>query len=107
VTPFDVVLAEELGYPLPASTEAAGESLDARLGLIPIPTLDAAGEPCAFLAPHGCSFPDDLMPCGCVTFICPYMEEWFSPGRLAALRADVARLEEAHATLRAVLFGGE
>lgn len=107
VTPFDVVLAEELGCPLPAGPDAAGEALDAHLGLIPIPTLDSAGAPCAFLAPHGCTFPDDLMPCGCVAFICPYMEAWYPPDQLAALREEVDRLLEAHAALRAALLAGE
>jgi hypothetical protein len=107
VTPFDVVLAEELGYPLPAGTGAAGESLDAHLGLIPIPTLDAAGDPCAFLGDRGCTFPDDLMPCGCVAFICPYMEAWYPPEQLAALRERVASLLEAHAALREALLGEE
>jgi hypothetical protein len=107
VTPFDVVLAEELGYPLPAGTDAAGESLDARLGLIAIPTLSSEGEPCTFLARHGCTFPPDLMPCGCVAFICPYMVEWYPPDQLSALKRDVARLLEAHAALRAALHGEE
>ncbi len=104
VTPFDVALAEELGYPLPAGADAAGEAVAAHLGLIPIPTLSAEGEPCAFLGERGCSFPSDLMPLGCVTFLCPYMDAWYSPAQLAALRAAVAALTEAHTALQAALF---
>ena len=103
VTPFDVVLAEELGHRLPAGTEAAGEAVAAGLGLIPIPVLASEGEPCAFLGARGCPFPPDLMPFGCVAFICPYMERWYSPEALADLRAGVAELEEAHTSLRAAL----
>jgi hypothetical protein len=104
VTPFDVVLAEELGAGLPAGPEAAGGAVAAQLGLIPLPTLASEGEPCAFLGPTGCTFPRDLMPCGCVTFICPYMEEWYAPEQLAQIRTAAAELEEAYQALRAALL---
>jgi hypothetical protein len=104
VTPFDVVLAEELGHRLPAGPDAAGEAVAARLGLIPIPTLTSEGEPCAFLASGGCSFPPDLMPAGCVTFLCPYMDGWYSAEQLAGLRTAAAELEAAYLALRAALL---
>jgi hypothetical protein len=104
VTPFDVALAEELDHRLPASPEAAAESVAVHLGLIPVPTLAADGEPCAFLTSRGCSFPPDLMPCGCVAYLCPYMEEWYSEGQLAELRTLVDALKEAYTALRAELL---
>lgn len=98
-----MVLAEELGYRLPAGPTAAAEAIAVRLGMVPVPTLDSAGEPCAFLGADGCSFPPDLMPFGCVAFLCPYMDGWYSPEQLAALRAAIAELQEAHAALHAAL----
>jgi hypothetical protein len=104
VTPFDVALAEELGYPLPAGAEAANDAIAVRLGLIPVPTLSSDGPPCAFLGPSGCSFPPDLMPFGCVAFLCSYMEDWYTPDQMAALRAAIADLDHAHRELRDVLL---
>jgi hypothetical protein len=107
VSPFDVVLAEELDYRLPAGTEAAHDAVAAHLGLIPIPTLAAEGEPCAFLGTGGCSFPPDLMPFGCVAFVCHFMEEWYPAEKLTEIRAAIAELETAYRTLRAALVDGE
>jgi len=87
--------------------EAAGEAVAAQLGLIPLPTLSSEGEPCAFLAPDGCRFPPDLMPIGCVTFLCPYMEEWYSPEQMTELRAETKALKHAHAQLQAALLQGD
>jgi hypothetical protein len=106
VTPFDVVLAEELGHRLPAGVEAAGDNLEVQLGLIPVPTLASDGPPCDFLGPHGCSFPPDLVPFGCAAYICPYMEAWYTPDQLAELRSGVDELKQAHAELHAVLHAG-
>jgi hypothetical protein len=86
--------------------EAAGESVSVQLGLIPVPTLSSEGEPCAFLAPDGCRFPPDLMPIGCVSFLCPYMEEWYSPQQMGEMRAEVEAVQSAHAQLLAALLRG-
>ena len=104
MTPLDVTLAEELGYRLPAGPEAAGDWVAVHLGLIPVPTLATEGEPCAFLGRRGCTFPPDLMPIGCVAFVCPYMEKWYSPEQLAELKADVGELQEAYMALQAELL---
>jgi len=104
VTPLDVTLAEELGYRLPAGTEAAGEAVAVSLGLIPVPTLTSAGEACAFLGRRGCTFPADLMPCGCVAFLCPYMESWYSSEQLSELQVGVEELKAAYAALRRELL---
>jgi hypothetical protein len=104
VTPFDVVLVEELGYQLPAGPEAAGDALDARLGLIPIPTLASGGEPCAFLGEQGCRFPPDLMPVGCVAFLCPYMEAWYTPEQIEAFRDGIAALKRAYRALQTAVL---
>lgn len=101
-----MALAEELGYQLPAGPEAAGEAVAVALGLIPVPTLSSEGEPCAFLGRRSCSFPDDLMPCGCVAFLCPYMEQWYASDQLAELRAEVDELKAAYAALRGELLAG-
>jgi len=44
------------------------------------------------------------MPFGCVAFICPYMESWFTSAQLAALREDVAQLQQAYRALRTALL---
>jgi hypothetical protein len=106
VTPFDVVLAEELGYRLPAGVEAANDNLDVQLGLIPVPTLASEGARCDFLGPRGCSFPLDLVPFGCAAYICPYMEAWYPPEQLAELRSAVAELRVAHSVLHDALHAG-
>ena len=69
-----------------------------------MPTLASEGAPCDFLGPSGCTFPRDLMPVGCVAFICPYMETWYPAEDLAELRAGVAELQQAYLALRAVLL---
>lgn len=104
VTPLDVALAEELGCSLPAGVEAAGEAVEVHLGLIPVPVLSSGGEPCAFLGVRGCRFPPDLMPIGCVSFLCPYMESWFAPEQMAWLHAATAELKQVYARLRAALI---
>jgi hypothetical protein len=104
VTVFDVVLAEELGHRLPYGPEAAAEAVDVHLGLIAVPTLASAGEPCKFLGSTGCTFPPDAMPCGCVAFLCPYMKDWYSPAQLAELERLVAALKETYAALQAELL---
>ncbi len=104
VTLLDVTLVEELGYQLPAGPEAASESVAVHLGLVPVPTLASEGEPCAFLASGGCSFLADSMPCGCVAFICTYMERWYSPAQLAELEGLIAALRDTYAALRAELL---
>jgi hypothetical protein len=106
VTPFDVTLAEELGYRLPAGVEASADAVAVSLGLIPVPILTSAGEPCAFLGSRGCTFPADLMPAGCVAFLCPYMPNWYSGEQLAELQAGVAELKDAYAALQAALLAG-
>jgi hypothetical protein len=104
VTPFDVTLAEELDYRLPAGPEAAGEAIAVALGLIPVPTLASEGEPCAFLGRRGCTFPADLMPFGCVAFLCPYMKEWYSGEQFVELQAGVDELKAAYVALQAALL---
>jgi hypothetical protein len=104
VTPLDVTLAEGLGYSLPAGVEAAADCVEVHLGLIPVPVLASEGAACAFLGSDGCQFPPDLMPIGCVTFLCPYMETWYSPTQLAGLRRAIDELIQVHTQLRTALL---
>jgi hypothetical protein len=101
-----VTLAEELGYQLPVGVEAAGELFDVHLGVVPVPTLSSAGELCSFLGANGCMFPPDVMPVGCVSFLCPYMREWYSAEELGELRSGVDELHAAHRQLRSALLHG-
>ena len=100
VRPLDVVLVQELGYPLPV-LESAGPAQ---------PLLDAAteddphaGEPCDYLGSAGCAFPADLRPFGCASYICRPMRRLMPPDELARLEAAIAELREAHAALVAEL----
>ena len=106
VTPLDVTLAEGLGYRLPAGIEATGDTVAVQLGLIPVPVLASDGDPCAFLGRHGCQFPEDLMPVGCVSFLCPYMEDWYPPHQLVRLRGAVEELRTVYDQLRTALLRG-
>jgi hypothetical protein len=96
VRPLDVVLVQELGYPLPM-LDSAGPAQ---------PLLDAAsdddptaGEPCDYLGEHGCSFPADLRPFGCASFICDPMHRLMPAPELARLESAVEELRDAHAGL--------
>ena len=44
------------------------------------------------------------MPFGCVAYLCPYMEAWYSPEQMTDLRAAIATLETAHQELRTALL---
>jgi Fe-S-cluster containining protein len=97
--PVDIILVEELGYPLPSNRAGAAETAAAlaRWGLSG--EAQDQGEPCEFLTARGCAFPPDLRPFGCATFVCEPMRRTVAAEELAVVEAAVASLTEAHSRL--------
>lgn len=98
VRPVDLILVEELGYPMPRRETVAPLLEAAAEGVPPQGT-----EPCDFLGPGGCCFPRDLRPFGCTAFICGPMREHLSPEALRAVEAAVEALRAAYQELLAEL----
>lgn len=107
VTPVDVALAVNTGHRFPhlAGDPFAQALSDAasRLSADAIP-LPVAGEPavvefCEFLINGRCSFPDDLRPFGCATYLCQPMYANLPNETLRRLRRLSRQLEDAHTAL--------
>jgi hypothetical protein len=60
-------------------------------------------EPCERLGPTGCTFPADLRPFGCTTYICPIMYERMDRKALGRLKRKVKELTQAHEVLLTAL----
>jgi hypothetical protein len=80
----------------------AGRIADA-LASPPESAEDACGEPCEFLAQDGCTFPADLRPFGCTTYICRYMHASMDRRTLAVIKRLVRELEQKRQMLRTSL----
>ncbi|HEX5322744.1 MAG TPA: hypothetical protein VFW40_03080 [Capsulimonadaceae bacterium] len=112
VTPVDVALALNTGHTFPhfAGNDPYAPALsDAshRLGESAIPLPMAGGpepvEYCEFLVNGRCSFPDDLRPFGCTTYLCQPMYANLPNETLRKLRRLSRQLEDAHTALLWVL----
>jgi len=62
-------------------------------------TESEAGEPCDYLGDAGCSFPSDLRPFGCATFVCKYMYADLDRTALNRIRRLIGVMEEQYAAL--------
>lgn len=93
VDDFDVLLAESLGHTLPASNPAADRAAAATELLQIGTTRHLPDEPCGFLQASGCSFPADLRPLGCTTYVCKFMERDMSTRQLREIKRLAKRLE--------------
>lgn len=98
VDELDVLLAESLGAQLPRGNPA-GDRADAAEALITIGTMTHLDDACDYLQPKGCSFPADLRPLGCTTFVCKYMEREMSTRELRDIKRLARKLEDERATL--------
>jgi hypothetical protein len=105
ITPLDLVLAAEAGWRPPehvvsradwAKAASAAHYLGEQVS-------EEATEPCDFLGPRGCTFPDDLRPCGCTLFLCDIMRERLDRKRLGRLKRAVNEVRQAHEALVAHL----
>ena len=118
ILPTDILLAEATGWKTrvklvsiegeggyseqgtDAVTEMATRTLNA-LANPPATAEDETGDalPCEFLGETGCSFPADLRPFGCTTYICKYMYTKMDRQTLTRVKRSVRELEEAHRSL--------
>jgi hypothetical protein len=110
VTPVDVALAEGHGHRFAHLGDAdayapalvsAGERLSEAIAL-PVVN-DSPAVPCDYLSAGRCSFPDDLRPFGCTTYICPPMYRHMEEDTLRSLRRLVRQLDDAHTALMRVV----
>ena len=60
--------------------------------------------PCEFLGTQGCTFPDDLRPFGCTTYICTYMIASMDRTSLTRVKRLVRELEDRHMELLSTLL---
>lgn len=111
VTPVDVALALNTGHAFrhlagadpfaPAITDA-GSRLSA--GAVQLPVAgEQTVEFCEFLVNGRCSFPDDLRPFGCATYLCQPMYAHLPDETLRRLRRLSRQLEDAHTALMRAL----
>ncbi|MDE2126964.1 MAG: hypothetical protein KGJ62_10275 [Armatimonadetes bacterium] len=99
IAPTDILLAEAAGWRPPnhGSTDAASAAAgEAAAALTAAGDPEGEGEPCRFLGERGCSFPHDLRPFGCTTFICRYMYQDLEKSTLERARRLVRILARQH-----------
>jgi len=107
VTPMDVALAQNTpgcfdhlpAGPLEIAMEHAGRRLSANAVPLTLAGADETDEPCDFLLRGRCSFPDDLRPFGCTTYICDPMYREMPAVTLRRLKRLTRELSEAHEDL--------
>jgi hypothetical protein len=105
IAPTDILLAEGVGWKprIPALEggkdavlRAAEQMTEAMFEGV---SDEEAPAPCEHLGEQGCTFPADLRPFGCTTYLCPYMYQHLDRHALARLRRMIRELERAHAVL--------
>lgn len=105
VTPVDVALALHTGHAFPhlaAQDPYAPALAYAGNRLTPLPMAGDAeppAEPCEYLHRGRCTFPDDLRPFGCTTYLCGPMYAHLPDDALRRLRRLLRQLDDAHAAL--------
>ena len=103
ISPTDILLAQSTGWKPPflqtdkldAVQKAASQAASALGGLYE----NVENPPCEYLINYGCSFPDDLRPFGCTTFICKYMYAKLDRKTLGRLKRHIQELKDAHEIL--------
>jgi len=118
VTPIDVALAIGMGHTFPhlgvgnayaPSVAYAGNRLVSSQIVLPmLPGEEAPLEPCEYLHQCRCTFPNDLRPYGCTTYLCGPMYAHLPEETLRRLRRLIRQLEDVHtALLRALRDAGK
>ena len=100
VREFDVLLANAVGCALASTNDSVAEYVQAGLDSLAGVEQEAEPEPCNYVGPEGCVFPDDLRPFECVRFICSFLKKAISPSGMRELRALLHRLAVLHRELR-------
>ncbi len=105
VTPVDVALAVGLGHAFPHLNggDAYAPAVDyAGSRLIALPMARGEKPPpesCEYLHRGRCTFPDDLRPFGCTTYLCGPMHAHLPDETLRRLRRLIRQLGDAHTDL--------
>ncbi|MBV9850491.1 MAG: hypothetical protein JO250_12525 [Armatimonadetes bacterium] len=104
VTPVDVALALGAGHTFPhlADPDPYAPALNHAAHRLTLPVMNSDPEPvewCEYLHNGRCTFPDDLRPYGCTTYVCGPMYEHLPDDTLHRLRRLIRQLEEAHIAL--------
>ena len=113
VTPMDVTLALGTGHTFPHLEASdpyapAVQHASHRLALPMAVDSMEGDQPCEYLHRGRCTFPDDLRPYGCTTYLCGPMYRHLPDDTLRRLRRLLRQLEDAHvALLRALKSSGE
>jgi hypothetical protein len=105
IAPTDIMLAEAVGWKARVVAleqrdlvqEAAGQAALALGGTFE----GVENPPCEHLGEHGCTFPKDLRPFGCTTYICPVMYRELDRKTLGRMKRMVKELTAAHEALMA------
>ncbi len=112
VTPVDVSLALGMGHTFPHLREAdpyapALDYAGARLLPLSLPMMDTPPAPvfCGYLHRGRCTFPDDLRPFGCTTYVCGPMYANLPEDTLRRIRRLLRQMETVHADLLRALRG--
>lgn len=100
VREFDVLLANACGCSLPSANEAASEMVSAGIEWMTGESEDVPLEPCDYLGPKGCLFPDDLRPFECTRWICSRLKRRMTPVHMRELRGLLHRLGVLHRQLQ-------
>jgi len=107
VAPADILLAEGVGWRARVSPPAGKDAVEQAAGQAALALggafEDRPNPPCEHLGPQGCTFPKDLRPFGCTTYICPIMHQRLDRKALGRMKRLVRELQESHAVLMAYL----
>jgi len=104
VTPIDVALAISTNHTFPHlgdtdPYEPAFSHAGHRLGKgIELPMAEDPNtlQPCEYLHEYRCTFPNDLRPFGCTTYLCKPMYRHLPDDTINKLRRLIKQLDEAH-----------
>jgi hypothetical protein len=99
VREFDVLLANACGCSLPSANDAVSEMVEAGIEVLTGVRVEPEPEPCHYLGPGGCLFPDDLRPFECTRWICSRLKKEISPGDMRSLRNLLHKLGVLHREL--------
>lgn len=109
ILPTDILLAEATGWraklPDADKRDLAAEVANDYAAAFANPPDSAEAEeeenapPCQFLGERGCTFPTDLHPFGCTTYICRYMYADLDKTTLARIKRLVREMEQKHTIL--------